>query len=208
MEKGVLKGLQEGELSCTRRKRDILKASNINITQNILGDHDRLYFGEQLLPLEDYLMPNENIRYQSDFDVVYGDKQYTVVLTDIRLVLYSRRGLIFKSDDVVTEAIRDIQGIKYKESGMIFKSAYLEILSKSKIVLSGNQAALKTLYQRLLPFLSPELRSTQSSYAPAPPTYAPPVSQTTYGSPKFCSGCGIELSPNERFCHNCGKPVS
>ena len=66
------------------------------------------------MPLEDYLMPNESIRYKSDFDVVYGDKEYTVVLTDIRLILYSRRGLLFKSDDVLTEAIKDIQGIEYK----------------------------------------------------------------------------------------------
>jgi len=161
------------------------------------------------LPLEDYLMPNENIRYQSDFDVMYGDKAYTVVLTDIRLVLYSRRGLLFKSDDVVTEAIRDIQGIKYKEEGIIFKSSHLEILSKSKLVLSGNQAALKTLYQRLLPFLSPELRTPQVPYPPMPPmNQQQPMPQPNHGQPKFCSGCGIELSPNERFCHNCGKQLS
>jgi hypothetical protein len=159
-----------------------------------------------LMPLEDYLMPNENIRYQSDFDVIYGDKAYTVVLTDIRLILYSRRGLLFKSDDVVTEAIRDIQGIKYKETGMLIKSSYLEILSKSRIVLSGNRAALKTLYQRLLPFLSPELRVPQVPYSSVPPVYPqPPMTQPSYGQPRFCSGCGIELSPNERFCHNCGK---
>jgi hypothetical protein len=160
------------------------------------------------MPLEDYLMPNENIRYQSDFDVMYGDKAYTVVLTDIRLVLYSRRGLLFKSDDVVTEAIRDIQGIKYKEEGIIFKSSHLEILSKSKLVLTGNQAALKTLYQRLLPFLSPELRAPPVPYPSMPPMYPQqPMPQPTYGQSRFCSGCGIELSPNERFCHNCGKQV-
>jgi len=160
------------------------------------------------LPLEDYLMPNENIRYQSDFDVIYGDKAYTVVLTDIRLILYSRRGLLFKSDDVVTEAIRDIQGIKYKETGAIFKSSYLEILSRSRIVLSGNRAALKTLYQRLLPFLSPELRAPQVPYPPMPPMYTQqPMPQPNYGQQRFCPDCGIELSSNERFCHNCGKQL-
>ena len=123
------------------------------------------------MPLEDYLMPNENFRYQSDFDITYGDKAYTVVLTDIRLILYSRRGLLFKSDDVITEAIRDIQGIKYKETGAIFKKSYLQILSKSRLVLSGNPAALKTLYQRLLPFLSPELRTPQIPYPPMPTMY-------------------------------------
>jgi hypothetical protein len=164
------------------------------------------------LPLEDYLMPNENIRYQSDFDIQYGNKSYTVVLTDIRLILYARKGLIFKSDDVVTEAIRDVQGIKYKESGIFFKSAYLEVLSKSKVVLTGNQAAIKTLYQRLLPFLSPEIRANQMPYQPMPPAYsqpyAPPALQVTPSSSKFCPNCGIELPPNCHFCHNCGKPVN
>lgn len=164
------------------------------------------------MPLEDYLMPNENIRYQSDFDIQYGDKSYTVVLTDIRLILYARKGLIFKSDDVVTEAIRDVQGIKYKESGILFKSAYLEVLSKSKLVLTGNQAAIKTLYQRLLPFLSPEMRTNPMPYQPMPPAYAqpyaPPAPQVTPGSSQFCPNCGIELPPNCHFCHNCGKPIN
>ena len=164
------------------------------------------------MPLEDYLLPNENIRYQSDFEIQYGSKLYTVLLTDIRLVLYSRRGLLFKSDDVVTEAIRDVQGIKYKESGMIFKSAYLEVQSRSKLILRGDPAAIKTLYQRLLPFLSPDMRGMQQAYQPMPPVYsqpyipqAPPATST---SPKFCSNCGIELPPNGRFCHNCGKPAA
>lgn len=164
------------------------------------------------MPLEDYLMPNENIRYQSDFDVSYAGKLYTVVLTDIRLILYARKGLIFKSDDVVTEAIRDVQGIKYKETGMFIKSSFLEISSASKMVLTGNQVSIKTLYQRLLPFLSPELRQPaqqgHSMYMPPPPPgYAVTASHTSYASSKFCPGCGIEQPTNSKFCNNCGKPV-
>ena len=164
------------------------------------------------MPLEDYLMPNENIRYQSDFDISYAGKPYTVVLTDIRLILYARKGLIFKSDDVVTEAIRDVQGIKYKETGMFIKNSYLEISSASKMVLMGNQTSIKTLYQRLLPFLSPELRQpaqqAQSMYMPPPPpAYTVAASQTSYASSKFCPACGIEQPSNSKFCNNCGKPV-
>ncbi len=158
------------------------------------------------MPLEDYLMPYENIRYQSDFDVFYAGKQYMVILTDARLVLYSRRGLVFKSDDVVTEAIRDIQGIKYKERGIIFKKSYLEVLSQSKIILEGKQASIKTLFQRLLPFLSPELRATQSYQAPLQSNDITPMSQTVSSSFHYCPSCGIELSANEKFCHNCGQP--
>jgi hypothetical protein len=154
-------------------------------------------------------MPNENIRYQSDFNVQYGDKFYTVILTDIRLILYARRGLIFKGDDVVTEAIRDVQGIKYKETGMFVKSAHLIVQSKTTIDLTGNQASIKALYQRLLPFLSPEFRQpTPTMYMPqAPPVYQIPTQQASNTSSKFCSNCGIETSPNSKFCNNCGKPV-
>jgi hypothetical protein len=158
------------------------------------------------LPLEDYLMPHENIRYQSDFDILYAGKQYMVILTDIRLILYSRRGLVFKSDDVITEAIRDIQGIKYKEKGILLKKSYLEIQSYSKIILEGKQASIKTLYQRLLPFLCAEMRATHSYQEPPQSTDIPMMTQTVSSSFHYCPSCGIELSANEKFCHNCGQP--
>jgi hypothetical protein len=161
------------------------------------------------MPLEDYLMPDENIKFQSDLDVQYGDKLYNIVLTDTRLVLYSRRGLLFKSDDVVTEAIKDIKNLKYKEEGMFVKKAYLIIESKSKIVLSGDRDALKTLYQRLLPFLLPELRHSQTSHSPMSSAYPQElISRSDHAAPRFCPECGIELAPHMRFCHNCGKKLS
>jgi len=42
------------------------------------------------MPLDDYLLPNENIRFQSDFDIEYGEKKYEVILTDMRLILFAR----------------------------------------------------------------------------------------------------------------------
>jgi hypothetical protein len=161
------------------------------------------------LPLEDYLIPNENIRFQSDFNVQYGDKYYTVILTDVRLILYARRGLIFKGDDVITESIREVQGIKYKETGMFVKTAHLIVQGRTVIDLIGNQASIKALYQRLLPFLSPEFRQPQPAmYMPQiPPVYQSPVQQSAHITSKFCANCGIEISPNSKFCNNCGKPV-
>lgn len=154
------------------------------------------------MPLEDYLLPNEQIRYQSEFDVFYAGKPYTVILTDLRLVLYSRRGLLIKNDDVVTEAIRDIQGIKYREMGLIVKSGELVISGKTRMQFGGSKDSMKALYQRLLPFLSPEYRTTQYQQPPNP-SYAPiPPSSMN------CPNCGIELPSNARFCHNCGKQLS
>ena len=152
-------------------------------------------------------MPNERILFQSDFNILYSGKQYTVLLTNVRLVLFASRGLLFKSDDVVTEAIRNIQGIKYREKGIFFKTSYIEVISNSKIVLTGNKASMKTLYQRLLPFLSPELRVNRSYQAP-PPAYPPPAPSIDSSSSNYCPSCGIELFPNEKFCHNCGKQLT
>ena len=148
------------------------------------------------MPLEDYLMPNEAIKYQSDFNVQYGDKFYTVILTDSQLIFYARRGLFFKGDDVVTEAVRDIQGIKYKETGMLVKSSHLLIVGKTQMDLTGNQASIKALYQRLLPFLSPQMQQpmqAQTYYMQGPPVYQtpPPPQQVTYSSMKYCANCGI-----------------
>jgi nitrous oxide reductase len=123
------------------------------------------------MPLEDYLMPNENIKYQSKFNVRYGEKMYSVILTDIRLILYAKRGVLFKNDDVVTELLTNIREIKYKETGVLTKTAHLQVncIETQKantgfiIDLTGNQQSIKALYQRLLPFLALESKQAMSN---------------------------------------------
>lgn len=65
---------------------------------------------------------------------------------------------MFKNDDVISDSIAEIQGIKYKERGRLFKKALIEVQGRSKIILEGKKDSIQRLYQRLLPFLSPELR--------------------------------------------------
>jgi len=167
------------------------------------------------MPLEDYLMPNESIKYQSEANVRYGDKYYSVILTDVRLILYAIRGMFFKSDDVVTELLTNIRGIKYKETGIISKTAHIQVNcieasnanAGSIIDLMGSQYAIKALYQRLLPFLALESKQTMSStYMSHSNQYHVETSQDAGAQSKFCSGCGVELSQKSRFCDNCGKP--
>ncbi len=163
------------------------------------------------MPLEDYLMPDEDIRFQSEFDIKYGGKFYMVVLTDLRLILYARTSWPFRRDDVVTEKLKDIQGIKYREKGVIFKSAQIEVQSKSKIVLNGRRDEIKTLYQRLLPFFSlpsgPSPVFLAQATTPASPEYSAQPQQPISHPYRYCPECGIELPPNSRFCHNCGKAL-
>ncbi|MFA4645975.1 PH domain-containing protein [Pyrococcus kukulkanii] len=108
---------------------------------------------EGIMALEDYLLPGEEIKFQSKTQVTYGDKLYTLVVTNKRIILYARRGLVFKSDDVVTFKLDELQGIKYRETGIISKKGVIEIQGKTKATLEGPAKEMKTLYQQLLQFL-------------------------------------------------------
>ena len=104
------------------------------------------------MPLEEYLMPGEEVRFQSLTPVTYGKKRYQVILTDRRLILYARRGAIFKSDDVVSWKLDEIQGIQYKEEGLINKKGVIEIHAKTKVKFYGPAKETKVLYQQLMEF--------------------------------------------------------
>ncbi|AEC51633.1 hypothetical protein PNA2_0717 [Pyrococcus sp. NA2] len=105
------------------------------------------------MALSDYLLPGEDIRFQSKSFVEYGGNRYQVIVTNKRIILYAQRGWIFKSDDVVTFKLEDIQGIKYKEEGIIGKKGIIEIHAKTIAKLSGPASEMKALYQQLLGFL-------------------------------------------------------
>lgn len=105
------------------------------------------------MPLEDYLMPGEQIKLHSDVNLEYSGKKYELVLTDRRVLLYNKRGLVVKKDDVVTQKLEELNGVKYKEKGLINKMGVLEIQGKTKMDLEGPAAAVKALYQQLMQFM-------------------------------------------------------
>lgn len=105
------------------------------------------------MPLQDYLAPGEQIKFQSTGMVRYGNSAYQVVLTDRRILLYARRGMIAKSDDVVTAKLDELQGIKYSEQGLIGKKGTIHIDGKTRMDLWGSAAEIKTLYQQMMQFM-------------------------------------------------------
>jgi hypothetical protein len=105
------------------------------------------------VPLDDYLMPGEEIKFQSTRRVRYGDKGYHVILTDRRILLYASRGAVFKNDDVVTQKLDELQGIKYAERGIIDKTGTIRLEGKTRMDLSGPAGEIKTLYQQMMQFL-------------------------------------------------------
>jgi hypothetical protein len=106
------------------------------------------------MSLRDYLMPGEEIRFQSNGNIRYGNKPYRVILSDRRILLYARRGALFKTDDVVTRKFNDLQGVRYTEQGLISKRGVIHVQGiTSEMALSGPAGEIKTLYQQMMQFL-------------------------------------------------------
>lgn len=60
------------------------------------------------LPIEDYLMPAEEIKLNGAGHVNYAGKLYQLIVTDKRILLDARRGMISKSDDVVSVKLEEL----------------------------------------------------------------------------------------------------
>ena len=62
------------------------------------------------MPLQDFLLPLENVKFQSKTLVDYANKKYKVVFTDKRFILYAQRGHFIKSDDQSVSVWIDLTG--------------------------------------------------------------------------------------------------
>ncbi|MDG6929208.1 MAG: hypothetical protein JRN39_03510 [Nitrososphaerota archaeon] len=105
------------------------------------------------MPLEDYLIPGEEVRFQSGRPLNFGGKPYTLIVTDKRLIMFARRGALVKKDDVLSFKLDEMHGVKYRESGKLMKTGMLEIEARSLLQLQGSPLTVKTLYQQLMIFL-------------------------------------------------------
>jgi hypothetical protein len=106
------------------------------------------------LALRDYLMPGEEIRFQSSQAVRYGNKRYQVLLSDRRILLFARRGTLFKNDDIVSQKLDELQGVKYTERGIFDKKGIIHVESfKAEMDLSGPAGEIKALYQQMMRFM-------------------------------------------------------
>jgi hypothetical protein len=101
------------------------------------------------MPLQDYLLPLENIKFYSKTSVIYGGKRYNVLVTDKRLLLFAQRGYLLRSDDIVSERLDRLQGLEYSEKGLLFKVARILIQGSSKMEIRGNPSELKPLFQNI-----------------------------------------------------------
>lgn len=105
------------------------------------------------MAFEDFLIPGEEVRFRSSTHVSYGKKDYQVVVTNKRILLYAQRGMVIKKDDLVMQKLDELNGVKFKESGLLKKIGTIDIDGKTKMQLSGPSAEVKTLYQQIMQFV-------------------------------------------------------
>jgi len=105
---------------------------------------------ESSLVLEDFLLPNETIKYQSPNKINYlGDKFYFYI-TNQRILVYRSKGKVFKKDRIIAEKLEAIKSLSYNEKGIMRKKAQLNVQTESKrMFLEGKIPDIKDIWQEL-----------------------------------------------------------
>ena len=107
--------------------------------------------------LEDFLLPGEIIIFQSGKIKTLNDR-FDFYITDQRILLYRRRGVMFKKDRVIAERIEDIRTLHYDEKGIMTKKGILRIetLSKKMEPIEGKVSDIKAIWQELQKYIKRE----------------------------------------------------
>jgi len=109
------------------------------------------------LVLEDFLFPGETIIFQSGKVVTLND-WFHCYITDQRILLHRRRGVVFKKDRVIAERIEDIRTLHYDEKGIVKKRGILRIetVSKKMEPIEGKASDIKAIWQELQKYIKKE----------------------------------------------------
>ena len=78
--------------------------------------------------------------------LICTQKKYNIIITNLRILLYSERGRFFKSPDVISERLESIYGIEYNEEGILFKSSKIRIQGGIKFEISGPISEVKPVF--------------------------------------------------------------
>ena len=108
------------------------------------------------MPLQDFLLPLENVKFYSNSLVRYADKKYRVVITDKRIILFAQRGYLLRSDDIVSERLDRLQGLEYSEKGLIFRIAKISVQGTTRIDIFGPTSELKPLFHNMQSLINVE----------------------------------------------------
>jgi len=98
-------------------------------------------------------LPEEEVHYHSRSLLKYGTKRYEIIVTNKRLLMFARRGVLFPGDDVVSFRMDDLHRIHFKESGFFPRVGTIAIEGKTTIQLEGLAPEAKMVYTQLMQFL-------------------------------------------------------
>jgi len=114
------------------------------------------------LVLEDFLLPNETVRYQSSNKISYfGDKFYFYI-TNRRILVYRSKGKVFKKDRVIAEKLEDITSLSYNEKGLMRKKGLLSVQTESKrMFFEGKIPDVKDIWQELQKYTKKEVTTVR-----------------------------------------------
>jgi len=106
------------------------------------------------LVLTDFLYPGETIVFQSNKIESLNDN-FFFYITDQRILLHRRRGVLFKKDRIIAERIEDIRTMQYSEKGVLKKKGVLRIetLSKKMEPIVGKVSDIKAIWQEMQQYI-------------------------------------------------------
>ena len=109
---------------------------------------------ESNLVLTDFLYPGEAVVFQSGKVRTLND-QFFFYITDQRILLHRRRGVLFKTDRIIAERIEDIRTMQYSERGVVKKKGVLRIetLSKKMEPIVGKVSDIKAIWQEMQKYI-------------------------------------------------------
>lgn len=108
------------------------------------------------MPLQDFLLPLENVKFHSSSSVRYGGKKYHVLITDKRIILFAQRGHFLRSDDIVSERLDQLHGLEYSEKGLMFRMAKISIQGTTRIDIRGPPSELKPMFHNMQSLINSE----------------------------------------------------
>ena len=119
--------------------------------------------------LTEFLYPGETIIFQSNKIESLNDN-FFLYITDQRILLHRRRGVLFKKDRIIAERIEDIRTMQYSERGILRKRGILRIETYSKKMdpIVGKVADIKAIWQEMQKYIRKDRlpSETERSYSP------------------------------------------
>jgi hypothetical protein len=111
--------------------------------------------------LSEFLYPGEGIIFQSNKIESLNDN-FFFFITDQRILLYRRRGVLFKKDRIIAERLEDVRSMQYGEIGVLRRKGILRIETYSKKMdpIVGKVADIKAIWQEMQKYIKKDLQTS------------------------------------------------